>query len=108
MGHATTLGIWKEIGASREERPRRDLVEKAVRYAPIRFDWFLTPPAERGAMEMTLTAAHNALIDSCNILCRAVLRAGEETGWRGTLRDDRREIGDFACHRHAILEVSAR
>jgi hypothetical protein len=100
--------IWQQISSSREEKLRRGLVEKTVRYARIRVDWWLTPRAERGALELTRTLAHNALIDACSTLTRAMLRAGEEIAWRYELGDDRKEIGDFACYLHAILGVAAR
>lgn len=100
--------IWQQISTSREEKLRRDLVERAVRYARIRVDWQLTPKADRLNLELTRTLAHNALIDACSILTRAMLKAGEEIAWRYELGDDRKQIGDFACYLHAILGVAAR
>jgi hypothetical protein len=100
--------IWQQISASGEEKLRRELVEKAVRYARIRVDWNLTPKAERHNLELTRTLAHNALIDACSILTRAMLKAGEDIAWRYELGDDRKVIGDFACYLHAILGVAAR
>lgn len=107
-----TLGraseIWQQIGTSSEGRLCRTLVEKAVRYARIRVDWQLTPKAERQDLEQTRTLAHNSLIDACNILSRAMQKAGDDIAWRYELGDDRKEIGDFACYLHAILGVAAR
>jgi len=108
MDHATAERIWRELQRSSQQALRRDLVTKAVRYARIRVDWLLADPAGRDALELTRTLAHNALIDACNILCRAMLRAGEEIGWRNELGDGRRRIGDFGCHLHAILGIAGR
>lgn len=52
-------------------------------------------------------AAHNALIDSTNILSRVMVKIGEDAAWRQKLGDDRKEIGDWACHVHALLGIEA-
>lgn len=86
----------------------QDLIEAAVRYARLRVDWALRDREGRAALDPTRTAAHNALIDSCNILGRAMVRAGEDASWREALGDDRKVIGDMACHLHCVLGVAAR
>ncbi len=86
----------------------QDLIEAAVRYARLRVDWALRDREGRAALDPTRSAAHNALIDSCNILSRAMLRAGEDATWREALGNDRKVIGDMACHLHCVLGVGAR
>ena len=86
----------------------RDLCLAAVRYARARTDWQLADTQTRIAMDATRTASHNALIDACNILSRACATLGRSTEWRRNLGEDRRQIGDFACHLHACLGVLAR
>lgn len=86
----------------------QDLTEAAVRYARLRVDWALMDREGRSALDPTRSAAHNALIDSCNILGRAMGRAGEDTAWRDALGHDRKVIGDMACHLHCALGVGAR
>ena len=86
----------------------QDVVAGAVRYARLRVDWALTAREDRVPMAGARTAAHNALIDSCNILSRAMLRAGESNLWRESLGDDRKAIGDMACHLHCLLGLAAR
>jgi hypothetical protein len=59
-------------------------------------------------MGQARTAAHNAFIDSCNILSRQMAKSEESTAWRGTLGTDRREIGDFACFIALFVGLAAR
>ena len=84
------------------------VIAAAIRYARIRTDWRLKSIEERKEANTARTFAHNALIDSCNILSRNMLKAGEDIQWRKMLGDDRKEIGDFACFLHCILGVQAR
>jgi hypothetical protein len=59
-------------------------------------------------MDPSRTTAHNAFIDECNILSRAMAAAGESNGWRAEIGTDRKEIGDFACLLHAVIGIRAR
>ena len=86
----------------------QDVIEAAVRYARLRVDWVLLDREGRAALDPTRTAAHNTLIDACNILSRGMLRAGEDATWREALGNDRKVIGDMACHLHCALGVAAR
>ncbi len=87
---------------------QRELVLLAVRYARHRTDWRLGDLETRRAMDGNRRAAHNALIDACNILSRACAKAGRPNEWRRQLGEDRKELGDFACHVHALLGLQAR
>ena len=86
----------------------QDLIDAAVRYARLRVDWSLRRPDDRLELEAARTSAHNVLIDACNILSRAMQRAGEDNEWRASLGTDRRVIGDMACHLHCELGLAAR
>jgi hypothetical protein len=113
MNHETANRIFEDIGASVKDDEgllllRRQLWVLAVRYARMRTDWRIASPEERRAMDVARSRSHDALIDQCNILSRAVAKAGRDNRWRAVLTDDRKEIGDFACHVHAILGVQAR
>lgn len=83
------------------------LVEAAIRYARIRVDWSMVDRAERFSIESSRTAAHEVLIDACNILSRAMLRAGENNEWRAALGSNRQFIGDVACHIHCQMGLAA-
>lgn len=87
---------------------KRELWLLALRYARLRADWRMVARDERVAMDAARRRAHDALIDQCNILSLAAGRAGRDNHWRAALGEDRKEIGDFACHVHCILGVEAR
>ena len=87
---------------------RDDMLEAAVRYARCRADWALAAREKRVEMDQARARAHQVLIDSFNILSRGLARHGEDNSWRGELGDERRAIGDVACHLHCILAISAR
>jgi hypothetical protein len=107
MSHKTAVEILGRI-VTREIELKRNLILSAVRYARSRTDWRLANPDDRRAMDPARTAAHNALIDAANILCRAMIKSGEDATWRKELGQDRKEIGDWACHVHAHLGIEAR
>ena len=86
---------------------RDEFIDAAIRYARIRVDWIRAIPTERVGREQERTLAHDALIDACNILSRALLQAGFSADWRAELGNDRKEIGDFACYLHYRLGLDA-
>jgi len=87
---------------------KRDLERAAVLYAHQRATWALASTEERGETDASRTTAHNAFIDARNILSRAMTRSGEDASWRTALGDDRKVIGDFACHVHCLIAIAAR
>lgn len=89
-------------------RLREQILAAAISYARIRADWSMASPETRIEMDGRRRAAHNALIDACNILSRAMHKLGKDIAWRRILGQDRKQIGDFACWLHAILGVRAR
>lgn len=98
----------EEIEGSQLTTLRQDLLIAASRYAAKRVEWYLADTASRQAMDTARTAAHDAFIDTCNILSRNMTKVGEDNRWRARLGDDRKAIGDFACYLHALLGVRAR
>jgi len=80
----------------------------AVRDVRMRTDWLLTTAEERRAKDSARTAAHNALVDAANSLSRTMVKAGEDATWCRKPGDDRKEIGDWACHLHARLGIAER
>ena len=107
MNHEAARRIFESIKTSKGEL-KHDLILCAVRYARLRTDWRLTTAEERRVMNSVRTTAHNALIDAANILSRAMVKVGEDAAWRRELGDDRKSIGDWACHVHAHLGIEAR
>ena len=87
---------------------REGLFATAIRYAHIRAEWSLMTSDQRREIDASRTRAHNAFIDSCNILSRNMNKAGESAAWRASLGDDRKVIGDFACYLHCLLSINGR
>jgi len=108
MDLETARAIVTEIESTSLESLRRDLVRAAVRYAAIRAEWALADREQRRGMDSRRTAAHDVLIGACDILSRNMAARGESVSWRERLGHDRREIGDFACHLHLLLGLTAR
>lgn len=108
MDERTAAQIWQQIENTSCRDLKRDLVRKALEYAHIRANWSLLDFEERRARDRGRTLAHDALIDACNILSRNMARTGEDNGWRAVMGEDRKDIGDFACHLHALLGVRMR
>jgi len=108
MNEEKTRALHRQLSTTKHATQKRELEIAAMTYAHLRAQWALAPSDERSEMDSARTAAHNALIDSCNILSRAMTRSGEDSSWRASLGDDRKVIGDFACHLHCLLAISAR
>ncbi len=99
----------EESGGQEENfvRLKDDMILRAIRYARLRTDWALSDLSERKEMDGVRTAAHNALIDSCNILSRTMVRHEKSIQWRKELGEERKEIGEFACYVHVLIGLSA-
>ena len=107
MEYGTAANIYKQISETEQKRILNDLVSSAVEYARIRTDWYLSDKERRIELNERRTAAHNTLIDSCNILSREMARNGENISWREILGEERVDIGDFACYLHCIMGIKA-
>lgn len=108
MDFETARSLYEGIETTKSLRPKRELLIAAIRYARIRADWSLLSREERSEMSRQRTAAHDALIDACNILSRSMREIGEDNSWRESLGNDRKEIGDFGCYIHCFLGLAAR
>jgi hypothetical protein len=108
MDQATILRIWQQIKGSSLDYLRDPLVDSAVRYAEMRVCWLLADPQRQADLGADRTRCHNALIGMCDAMARNMAKQGEDASWREELGDDRKRIGDFACHLHCILGLSAR
>ena len=100
--------LFDEINKTSLHSLKVDLINYAVEYSRIRVDWYLAEEVEKDEMEDLRRAKHNAFIDSCNILSREMIKAGEDASWRKVLGNDRITIGDFACFINLILGIKAR
>ena len=93
-------------GSTSCQEPLNELLDAAIRYSRVRVDWAIRDQEGRFALDRSRSAAHEVLLDACNILSRAMLRAGESNEWRADLGTDRRFIGDVACHIHCLLGLA--
>ena len=105
--------IFDQIQAAGAEEPllvvlKREWLQQAVRYARLRTDWQLVDAEEQRELDEPRRLAHNAFIDTCNILSRAMARDGHDISWRDQLGYDRATIGDFACFIHCFVGLAAR
>ena len=100
--------IYSAIQSTKLTELKNTLIKKAIRYAHIRSEWQFLSIEDRASQDADRTAAHNTFIDSCNILSRNMIKAGEDITWRTTLTNDRKIIGDFACFVHAFIGLNNR
>ena len=107
MEYSTALNIYNKISETKQKEVFNDLVSSAVEYARIRTDWYLSDKERRIEMNDSRRAAHNVLIDNCNILSRAMAKASENISWYEMLGEERVDIGDFACYLHCIMGIKA-
>jgi hypothetical protein len=87
---------------------KRSLYQLAIDYATTRSRWPLMDQEQRNEIDTRRTMAHNAFIDSVNILSRNMVKQEEDNSWRAILGDDRKVIGDFACYVAFFLALEAR
>jgi len=83
MAYAKSLAIIEAIQATKNRQALDDLTQAAIRCARIRTNWSLWSEAERAPSLHSRVAAHNALIESCDILSRTMHQTGENNSWRG-------------------------
>lgn len=100
--------VFDSIDASELADFKRDLYQAARRYAGMRVEWRLAMSDERLQMDSARARAHDALIDTFNILSREQAKHGENNSWRKTLGQDRKSIGDMAAYIVLFLALSAR
>lgn len=104
--HARTC--YEIINETSLESLKLALYRHAVEYAKFRSQWRFLTIDQRREIDPTRTIAHNAFIDSANILSRNMAKQGEDNSWRAALGDDRKIIGDFACYIALYLALESR
>lgn len=108
LNYQESLEILAEIETNTDEVQRSEMIDLAIRYARLRVDDFQSGPIATLELGAERTRAHNALIESLNGLSRQSNKSTAANGWRERLGNDRKVIGDFACHLHTILGLRAR
>lgn len=84
----------------------REFYAAAIRYAHFRSEWALADRDTRVRMDRPRRVAHDALIDSVNVLSRQMRARGKSNSWRARLGDERAAIGDLACIATALLGIA--
>jgi hypothetical protein len=102
----TTMGDWERRSPDPGGPLVASFLRHAFQYARMRADWRLASVEERARLDAPRRAAHDAFIDSCDALSRAMGHPRNE--WRRRLGDVREDVGDFACLVHAALGLAAR
>ncbi len=82
--------IYNSIRITSNLMLKEDLIKAAIVYARIRTDWELEGKKGRKEMDVSRTIAHDALIDSCNVLSRSMKMSGEDITWRELLGLERK------------------
>lgn len=70
MNQQLAKDIFEIVSKSKLERLKQSLFKNAIRYAHIRAEWSLSDIETRKEMDVRRTLAHNALIDTVQILAR--------------------------------------
>lgn len=96
------------VNASSLNSLKTAVFRQATDYAHLRSQWQLLDQQQRREIDARRTIAHNAFIDSLNILSRNMAGQGEDNNWRAMLGDDRKIIGDFACYITFFLALKGR
>ena len=84
------------------------MICRAVDYADIRARWGLFTTIEMARMNGIRSQYHDLFIQATDKLADYLMENGCEILWREQLGDDRKRIGDFACHIAYIQGIDAR
>jgi len=108
MDHSKAFSLYQEVQQTQAcAEQYKNLLSCAARYSRIRTE-FLAPVEGKKMMGRTRSISHDAFIDSCNRLRRAMYNNGEPNEWCVQLGTDRKEMGDWACFIRLFLGLEAR
>ena len=100
-GHEKLERLFDQVAkASLRYCSSRDKLASATRFSQIDKEAIMDADKAR-------SLAHNALIDSINILSRACVKENMSVEWRKELGDDRNAIGDWAVDLSSDLKDEA-
>ncbi len=104
--------IWEAIRSHTDTRDPdiaglyQTFCQRAVKYAHIRAGWNLLTREQKQGTDSSRTHAHDAFLNSVQILARLQGDAG--AAWKEALGEDRKRIGDFACYLALFWGLEAR
>jgi len=99
--------IYNRIQKSSFSSLRDDVFRKAVKYAHFRAGEKLSHTHKGIEMDVPRTIAHDALIDSLNILVRNMHQQNENVEWHKYLKNNRIEVAELACWINCFLSLGA-
>ncbi len=108
LEYSVATAVYQQINRSKLADMRNDQIEAAIRYAELRVRSQRPEAVDDRQIDADRTRTHNVFIDTCNIPARNMAKIGEAAGWRQTLGEDRKTIGDLACYVHCFLGLAAR
>lgn len=88
-----------------------DVVKAANNYANARANWSVQTNEEKRSVDESRTLLHNDFMATLNILARYMKNQGWNSEWineLGTIENDRKRFGDFACYVVCINSLNAR
>lgn len=88
-----------------------DVMQAANNYANTRSNWCIQTTEERRNVDEARTIQHNAFMVTLSILARYMKNQGWDSEWMdqlGTVENDRKRFGDFACYMVCINSLNAR
>ena len=94
--------IFKTLSESKQRKEVGLVMQLTIQYARLRVDHLIAAPTDKLHSAAERSQGHSALMAAINTLAEAMESAHEETLWRQTLGQDRKDIGDFACFIHCI------
>ncbi|MEK5393574.1 hypothetical protein NSQ59_25025 [Margalitia sp. FSL K6-0131] len=88
-----------------------DVIKAANNYANIRANWSIQTTDERKNIDEARTIQHNDFMATLKILARYMKNQGWDSEWMdklGTIENDRKRFGDFACYMVCVNSLNAR
>jgi len=90
----------------------KDVIQRAIDYVNFRAKYSIQTPNERSEdFDKTRTTKHNMFMYSLQDIVFFMDEQGWQTDWFkkiGTIKDNRKRLGDFACYLVYIYSLNAR
>jgi hypothetical protein len=89
----------------------KDMIESAIIYANTRANWSVQTLEERRNIDDSRTQQHNAVMINLKAIATYMKQQNWNSEWfdkLGTIENDRKRFGDFACYLVYINSLNAR
>ncbi|SDM66102.1 hypothetical protein [Sediminibacillus halophilus] len=88
-----------------------DMMDNAITYANTRAKWSIQTSTERREVDERRTRQHNGFMASLKLIASYMKEQNWNAAWfdrLGTIENDRKRFGDFACYLVFINSINAR